>query len=134
MPPRVEAAGGGRPAERPGGRISSRRSWSSSLLRAAVWLVSGICARRGVPVVNNSPMTESATVPAAGATKTALDSTDTPDGTTDTGENDLTTAGDRALPAAAFGAWPSPISAADVARGLIRISYPIVIAQDVWWP
>jgi dipeptidyl aminopeptidase/acylaminoacyl peptidase len=84
-------------------------------------------------VVNNSPMTESATVPAAGATKTALDSTDTPDGTTDTGENDLTTAGDRALPAAAFGAWPSPISAADVARGLIRISYPIVIGQDVWW-
>ena len=84
-------------------------------------------------MVNNSPMTESATVPAAGATKTALDSTDTPDGTTDTGENDLTTAGDRALPAAAFGAWPSPISAADVARGLIRISYPIVIGEDFWW-
>jgi dipeptidyl aminopeptidase/acylaminoacyl peptidase len=32
-----------------------------------------------------------------------------------------------------FGAWPSPITAADVARGRLRISFPIVIGGDVWW-
>jgi dipeptidyl aminopeptidase/acylaminoacyl peptidase len=78
-------------------------------------------------------MTESTTVPAEGATKTAVDSTNTPDGTTDTGDSQLLTAGDTAIPAAAYGAWPSPINAADVARGLIRISYPTVIGADIWW-
>jgi len=43
------------------------------------------------------------------------------------------TAGDAAIPAAAFGAWPSPIRAADVAQGLIRILYPTVIGEDIWW-
>jgi dipeptidyl aminopeptidase/acylaminoacyl peptidase len=43
------------------------------------------------------------------------------------------TAGDAALPAVKFGAWPSPIHAADVARGLTRISYPKVIGADIWW-
>jgi dipeptidyl aminopeptidase/acylaminoacyl peptidase len=84
-------------------------------------------------VVHDSPMTESATVPAEGATKTAVDSTNTPDGTTDTGANQPLTAGDAALPAVKFGAWPSPIHAADVARGLTRISYPRVIGADMWW-
>ena len=32
-----------------------------------------------------------------------------------------------------YGSWPSPISAADVAKGHVLISYPIVIGDDVWW-
>ena len=32
-----------------------------------------------------------------------------------------------------YGAWPSPITAADVAKGQVLISYPIVIGTDVWW-
>src|ERR1039458_8476607 len=30
-------------------------------------------------------------------------------------------------------AWPSPITAADVAQVKIRISYPTVTGTDVWW-
>jgi dipeptidyl aminopeptidase/acylaminoacyl peptidase len=32
-----------------------------------------------------------------------------------------------------YGAWPSPISAADVARGGCLVSYPRIIGRDVWW-
>jgi dipeptidyl aminopeptidase/acylaminoacyl peptidase len=32
-----------------------------------------------------------------------------------------------------FGAWPSPITAADVARGGLRLSFPTVVGGDVWW-
>jgi dipeptidyl aminopeptidase/acylaminoacyl peptidase len=32
-----------------------------------------------------------------------------------------------------FGEWPSPITAADVARGGLRLSFPTVIGGDVWW-
>ena len=32
-----------------------------------------------------------------------------------------------------FGAWPSPISPADVARSGLRLSFPTVIGGDVWW-
>jgi len=32
-----------------------------------------------------------------------------------------------------YGTWPSPISAADVAKGQVLISYPTVIGDDVWW-
>jgi dipeptidyl aminopeptidase/acylaminoacyl peptidase len=32
-----------------------------------------------------------------------------------------------------YGAWPSPITAADVAKGQVLISYPIVTGTDVWW-
>ena len=32
-----------------------------------------------------------------------------------------------------FGEWPSPITAADVARGRLRISYPTIIGGEVWW-
>jgi dipeptidyl aminopeptidase/acylaminoacyl peptidase len=32
-----------------------------------------------------------------------------------------------------YGSWPSPISAADAAKGHALISYPIVIGDDVWW-
>jgi dipeptidyl aminopeptidase/acylaminoacyl peptidase len=38
-----------------------------------------------------------------------------------------------AIPAVPFGAWPSPIDAADVARGRLRIAFPTVIGGDVWW-
>ena len=32
-----------------------------------------------------------------------------------------------------FGEWPSPISAADVARGGLRLSFPAVSGGGVWW-
>ncbi|TDC87136.1 prolyl oligopeptidase family serine peptidase [Actinomadura sp. 7K507] len=32
-----------------------------------------------------------------------------------------------------FGSWPSPISAADVARARLRLSFPTVAGSDVWW-
>ena len=34
---------------------------------------------------------------------------------------------------APFGAWPSPVGASDVARANIRLSFPTVIADQVWW-
>src|SRR6266571_6528339 len=118
---RVDAPGGG-----PGGRRADRKEDLHRPDRADLHrlgyragLVSGISVRQGVPVVHHSPMTESATVPAEGATKTAVDSADTPDGTTDTGASQLLTAGGAAIPAVEFGAWPSPITATDVARGQI---------------
>jgi dipeptidyl aminopeptidase/acylaminoacyl peptidase len=36
-------------------------------------------------------------------------------------------------PGIPYGAWPSPITAADVATGQVLISYPIVTGTDVWW-
>ena len=38
-----------------------------------------------------------------------------------------------AAPRIPYGAWPSPITAADVAKGQVLISYPLVIGADVWW-
>jgi dipeptidyl aminopeptidase/acylaminoacyl peptidase len=38
-----------------------------------------------------------------------------------------------AVPPVPFGAWPSPILAADVGRGRLRITFPTVIGGDVWW-
>ena len=32
-----------------------------------------------------------------------------------------------------YGAWPSPITAADVAKGQVLLSYPMVTGTDVWW-
>src|ERR1700733_3922825 len=37
------------------------------------------------------------------------------------------------VPSVPFGAWPSPITAADVARGRLRLSYPTVAGGEVWW-
>jgi len=34
---------------------------------------------------------------------------------------------------AAYGAWPSPITAADVARGAAAVSYPSIAGGEVWW-
>jgi dipeptidyl aminopeptidase/acylaminoacyl peptidase len=44
-----------------------------------------------------------------------------------------TTAEGTTIPAIPFGAWPSPITAAEVARGRVRISYAVVIGGDTWW-
>jgi dipeptidyl aminopeptidase/acylaminoacyl peptidase len=38
-----------------------------------------------------------------------------------------------AVPAVPFGEWPSPIAAAQVASGQVRVSSPTVIGSDVWW-
>jgi dipeptidyl aminopeptidase/acylaminoacyl peptidase len=38
-----------------------------------------------------------------------------------------------AVPRVPFGEWPSPITAADVARGRRRLSFPTVIGGEVWW-
>jgi dipeptidyl aminopeptidase/acylaminoacyl peptidase len=37
------------------------------------------------------------------------------------------------LPAIPFGAWPSPITAADVARSRLRLAYPTAISGEAWW-
>src|SRR5262245_50630679 len=34
---------------------------------------------------------------------------------------------------APYGSWPSPISAADVARGQLRLGFPATRGSDVWW-
>ncbi|MGH3390834.1 MAG: S9 family peptidase [Actinomadura sp.] len=34
---------------------------------------------------------------------------------------------------APYGSWPSTISAADVARGQLRLGFPTVLGSDVWW-
>jgi dipeptidyl aminopeptidase/acylaminoacyl peptidase len=36
-------------------------------------------------------------------------------------------------PTAPYGAWPSPVAAADVARASIRLSFPTVVSDQVWW-
>jgi len=50
---------------------------------------------------------------------------------TETAQNGADTA--PAVPAISFGAWPSPITAADVARSRLRLAYPQVIGGEVWW-
>ncbi len=37
------------------------------------------------------------------------------------------------LPQVPYGAWPSPITAAQVASSRLRIAYPSVVGQTVWW-
>ncbi|HUD39847.1 MAG TPA: prolyl oligopeptidase family serine peptidase [Streptosporangiaceae bacterium] len=41
--------------------------------------------------------------------------------------------GEPALPQVPYGAWPSPISAAQVATTRIRIASPIVVGGSIWW-
>ena len=38
-----------------------------------------------------------------------------------------------AVPAVPFGEWPSPITAAAVATGQVKVSSPTVLGSDVWW-
>ena len=40
---------------------------------------------------------------------------------------------DQAVPAVPYGAWPSPISAAQVASGRLRVRFPTVIGPNTWW-
>src|SRR5215475_13638883 len=51
-------------------------------------------------------------------------------------EDDRTSApseADPALPQVPYGAWPSPITAAQVAGGRNRVSYPTIIGGTTWW-
>src|SRR6202046_5110167 len=54
---------------------------------------------------------------------------DTATGMAEGGNAALTTT----IPAIPFGAWPSPITAADVAAGALQIGFPIAIGGDTWW-
>lgn len=38
-----------------------------------------------------------------------------------------------ALPEFPYGSWPSPITAAQIAAGRVRLSFPIVTGEQVWW-
>jgi dipeptidyl aminopeptidase/acylaminoacyl peptidase len=67
-----------------------------------------------------------------GATDAADSAQDSADGTRD-GAEALTAAVTAAKPEIPFGEWPSPITAADVAQGGLRLSFPTVIGGDVWW-
>jgi dipeptidyl aminopeptidase/acylaminoacyl peptidase len=58
--------------------------------------------------------------------------TDGGTGTADSGTASMATA-TAPKPEIPFGAWPSPISSADVARSGLRLSFPTVIGGDVWW-
>ena len=49
------------------------------------------------------------------------------------GSDAATAAAESALPQVPFGAWPSPITAAEVAGSRLRISFPIVIGASTWW-
>ena len=73
---------------------------------------------------------------AAGRAEGAADGADGPAGTTGSRYAAAGSAAGQltgARSAVPFGAWPSPISAADVARGCTRISFPMVIGGDAWW-
>jgi dipeptidyl aminopeptidase/acylaminoacyl peptidase len=83
-----------------------------------------ISGGRACPVVHHIPMTNRA--------GKAEDPAGRPDGTGTAGGAGGA-GGVTAVPPVPFGAWPSPIEAADVARGRLRIAYPIVIGGDVWW-
>ncbi|MGD0374054.1 MAG: prolyl oligopeptidase family serine peptidase [Streptosporangiaceae bacterium] len=78
-------------------------------------------------------MTESAAGRAAGAADRANGAAGTTESTLAapaSAAGQVTGAQNAAVP---FGAWPSPITAADVARGSTHISFPMVIGGDVWW-
>ena len=49
------------------------------------------------------------------------------------GENPPDSGGAAAAPVVPFGAWPSPISAADVARGRLRLGFPVLRDGEMWW-
>jgi dipeptidyl aminopeptidase/acylaminoacyl peptidase len=85
--------------------------------------MSAISSGRPSPVVHHIPMTHR-----AGTAEVAKGSAEN---STETAENGADTA--PAVPAISFGAWPSPISAADVARSRLRLAYPRVIGGEVWW-
>lgn len=81
--------------------------------------MSAISSGRTSAVVHDIPMTQ------AEVTKGSAGNG------TETAENGATTA--TTVPAISFGAWPSPITAADVARSRLRVGYPVVMGGEVWW-
>jgi dipeptidyl aminopeptidase/acylaminoacyl peptidase len=86
-----------------------------------LYLISGGPAIR---VVQHIPMTNRAGIAAqdvAGETGDAAGAAE--------GRGDQETSS----PPVPFGEWPSPIRAADVARGHLRIGFPTVIGGEVWW-
>src|SRR5215469_8140069 len=85
--------------------------------------MSAISNGRPSPVVHHIPMTDR-----AGTAEVANGSAENG---TETAQNGADTA--PAVPAISFGAWPSPITAADVARSRLRLAYPRVIGSEVWW-
>jgi len=85
--------------------------------------MSAIFSGRTSAVVHDIPMTHR-----AGTAEVAKGSAEN---STETAANGETTAA--AVPAISFGAWPSPITAADVARSRLRLAYPMVIGGEVWW-
>ncbi len=86
--------------------------------------LSGIAVGRTAWVVHDIPMTNRAGVAAQDAAGRPQDGNTAQPSEADTSAS---------VPSVPFGAWPSPITAADVARGRLRLSYPTVIAGEVWW-
>jgi dipeptidyl aminopeptidase/acylaminoacyl peptidase len=74
-------------------------------------------------VVHDIPMTHRA--------GKAKDPVDRPEDRAEAASDEAITA--VTVPSVPFGEWPSPITAADVARGRLRIAFPTVIGGDVWW-
>jgi dipeptidyl aminopeptidase/acylaminoacyl peptidase len=66
------------------------------------------------------PMTDSGNEAAVGPTRPA-------------GPSEDQIGAEPAVPAVSFGEWPSPIAAAQVAVGQVRVSSPRVLGSDVWW-
>ncbi len=85
--------------------------------------MSGISSGRASPVVHHIPMTNR-----VGTAEVANGGAENGAETTGNGADMAT-----AVPAISFGAWPSPITAADVARSQLRLAYPIVTGGEVWW-
>ncbi len=85
--------------------------------------MSAISSGRPSPVVHHIPMTHR-----AGTAEVVKGSAENG---TETAGNGADTA--PAVPAISFGAWPSPITAADVGRSRLRLAYPRVIGGEVWW-
>ena len=84
--------------------------------------LSGIAVGRTAWVVHDIPMTNRAGVAAQDAAGRPQDGNTAQPSEADTSAS---------VPSVPFGAWPSPITAADVARGRLRLSYPTVIAGDL---
>src|SRR5258708_24573556 len=84
--------------------------------------MSGISSGRASPVVHHIPMTNR-----VGTAEVANGGAENGAETTGNGADMAT-----AVPAISFGAWPSPITAADVARSQLRLAYPIVTRGEGW--
>ena len=50
-----------------------------------------------------------------------------------TGPEEPGEAADPALPQVPYGAWPSPITASQVAGSRVMVSFPLILAGRIWW-